>query len=69
MKVSVGVGTLNKSGVNKFFNGGDRVCASHIYILLGEIISLFIYLFIFKTIKVEIEFLLPREKLRQVCHL
>lgn len=63
MKVSVGIGTLNKSGVNKFFNGGDRVCASHIYILSGEIISLF------KTIKMEIEFLLPREKLRQVCHL
>lgn len=52
MKVSVEIGTVNKSGVNKFFNGGDRVYTSHIYILSGEIISLF------KTIKMEIELLL-----------
>lgn len=55
MKMSIGMGTVNKSGVDKFFNGGDRVCASHIYILSGEIISLF------KTIKMEIEFLLQRK--------
>lgn len=61
--MSVEIGTVNKSGINKFFNGGDRVYASHIYILSGEIISLF------KTIKMEIELLLPREKLSQVCHL
>ena len=53
--MSIGMGTVNKSGVDKFFNGGDRVCASHIYILSGEIISLF------KTIKMEIEFLLQRK--------
>lgn len=63
MKLRVGMGTVNKFELNKLFNGWDGGCVNHIYILSGEIIS------VFKIIKREIEFLLSGEKLRQVYHL
>lgn len=41
--------TVNKFKVKKLFNGWDRKCVNYIYILSGEIIS------VFKTIKRKIE--------------
>lgn len=38
MMLRVGMGTVNKSEVNKLINGWDRECVNHIYILSGEII-------------------------------
>lgn len=50
MKLRVGTGRVNQFEVNKLFNGWDREFVNHIYILSGEIIS------VFKTMKKKIEF-------------